>query len=187
MSHGSFCSSQHCLTYTTCPSKVNRSVANPRSAFRWNLINEIQDFEDLLLTKNLATRETLTAFSETVSEISDNCDSLSEEMNQLSIAKYECNECGAQYKVPWTLKSHIMKKHNNSKIDESEHETGSRVIDQQTEHQTLSNIFICDFCQEVFFEEDNLIQHYGTHLSCHLCKRICPNMKQLKRHISTHK
>ena len=172
-----------------------RSVANPKSNFRWEMLNNLPEFEETLMSDSSSNEPELNKVDDETAdpelEKVNDSESLSDEMKHLSLGKYECEECGAQYKVPWTLKSHKLKKHGekNTKCldcDLTFVDTSS-LKEHMTIHSLPKQIFVCHTCEEVFFNKLDLEQHQQTHFVCHICKRICSSKKQLSRHILTHK
>ena len=81
-----------------------------------------------------------------------------------------CGECGAKYKKPWTLKTHMSKKHGIAK-----HE------------QMHDKILVCEECKEVFYDKVSLTKHVKYHFVCQICKRVCDSKYALNRHIRSHK
>ena len=152
-----------------------RSLANPKSSFRWEMVDVIPDFEDMLTQKQPS------------GESSGSEEVITEKLNQLSIGKYDCEQCGAKYKVSWTLKSHMEKKHAKPQVKDIQSDVKDEKNQSDNTCSKPRTFFVCDLCKEVFFEESDLVDHYENHLVCHICKRECPNKKQLKRHILTHK
>ena len=161
-----------------------RSVANPKSNHRWDMLLNLPEYEETLLIKSSSIDQAKDV------NIDDSQDSLSKEMRNLSIDKYECEDCGAQYKVPWTLKAHKMKKHGekNKCTNCDLFFPNSSSLDQHMRiHSLPKKMFVCQICKEVFITNHDFEQHKKSHFVCHLCNRICSSKKQLTRHISTHK
>ena len=80
-----------------------------------------------------------------------------------------CDNCGAVYKKPWTLRNHIKKEHGK-------------------ESTTSSNVlFVCDECKEVFLDHEQFSEHKKTHWICKTCGRTCDNNHALKRHMRSHR
>ena len=113
-----------------------RSVAHPRSPLRWQLLSDPQDYESLLL--------------KTKADISDDVIDIFQDMeiNDEKEDIFPCSECDNIYKKPWTLKTHLRKKHNISK-DGLE--------------------FKCDICEEVFPDQNNLAKHKKIHQTIFAC------------------
>ena len=76
------------------------------------------------------------------------------------ITNVRCAECGQEFSDSSTLERH----------------TASHV-----------KIVVCSECKEVFTSKDSLKEHMKVHLNCYICKRSCDLVKQLNRHIYTHK
>ena len=95
---------------------------------------------------------------------------VTDKIENISISKYDCEHCGATYKVPWTLKSHVNKKHGKS-IAEPEESLLSRdtnvFVKNKLPAKQLSNtntaMVACSICKEVFFDPNKLNEHIRTH------------------------
>ena len=130
-------------------------------------------------------------------------ENISESVEKLSISKYECKHCGVMYKVLWTLKAHVLKKHEineeETQVPDLDHDLQFRCEncvktfkckDELNKHllsHSIAMIHVCPKCEEVLFQKSDLIEHMKNHLLCYYCNRHCPNLKQLNRHIKTHK
>jgi len=166
-----------------------RSVAHPKSPLRWELLPYQEDPEPSLLTASDDVTEEETTLED------DFVDGL--EKLTLEPAKKEesldCKVCGAKYKKPWTLKSHMKNKHG---ANESEPVTfkcdicdaflsDKKRLDNHM--KTHEKIFVCSDCQEVFFDKISLTSHFKTHLICTICERKCESKYSLSRHMKSHK
>ena len=124
-----------------------RSEANPKSPLRWQLLNDIPDYERNLLERNEEKEVNDLEVAMTSMNIEDKSD-------------FVCDICGAKYKKPWTLKSHVIKKHGVKR---------------------------CDICNETFTDEADLNVHMEVHsLVCSICDKRFPNPFNLKRHMKIH-
>ena len=199
-----------------------RSVANPKSSLRWELLGFLIDVEPSLIQSKNENIDIQTESSMTQSKSrADICEPSAEEtrereleditnnINKMTLNQYICNICGAKYKVPWTLKSHMVKKNKhiisckfcNDKFDDqlshdihmSNHsfscsECGITLFDKETlEKHKQTHILICDYCKELFLDKEAYCEHKKIHLICKVCTKKCENMKQLNRHVATHK
>ena len=198
-----------------------RSVANPKSELRWQTIEKTEEYEHMLLgRKEMTVHQDLDVQKQGGDK--ENVDILSNRMDGLNINKFVCEECGATYKVSWTLKAHMTKKHGHKFITCDECGKGFSSNKELEEHQLIHNpkeklhvcdvckeifsckkalddhkslhatkeqeqLFVCRKCKEIFFNENDLTLHEKAHLTCDICKRVCSTLKQLNRHISTHK
>ena len=130
-------------------------------------------------------------------------------LSNLTISPFDCDICGAKYKVAWTLKAHKVKKHNmkvtcegcgemfideallNSHISQKhlkcEH-CGINVVDLKSlkRHVMLHQVPVCKHCKEVFHNFDDLETHLKGHLTCEVCGKIFESIKQLHRHLKIH-
>ena len=141
-----------------------RSIVNPRSNLRWRNINDIPDYETELLKSRAESPDSVEILdeedSETVVEnelmnhahkqdtsgtVENKDDAvLVEEMSNLMLEKHICDVCGAKYKVPWTLKSHMVKKHNTKIACKHCDETFSDKISHDI--HLSKHIFSCTKC-----------------------------------------
>lgn len=173
-----------------------RSMAHPKSHLRWELLGDLQDWESTLL----GTKDTL--------------DDLATEMSSLTVKDplddFECLECGAKYKKPWTLKAHINKKHAQEitcrdcnldfkdvqelEVHMASHNKICNICDKvfssewnlQRHIKIHDKIFVCEECKEVFLDKKSFTEHQKLHLVCNICKKHFGSKTQLKRHIMTH-
>ena len=149
-----------------------RSSVNPLSEHRWNNSSTTSDYERLL-NINADTNEENVNEENTLLESSPDVDiDVADKLDNMSLEpkKYVCEECGAKYKVPWTLKSHMTKKHS----------TKENV-------STFEKIFICKECSEIFTSKLLLEDHEKVHCICPICKRQCISKSDFKRHLTNHK
>ena len=105
---------------------------------------------------------------------------------------FPCSECDDIYKKPWTLKTHLRKKHNISKDAlEFKCDICEEVFPDQnnlSKHKKIyQTIFACQECKEVFFSKKDLTNHKKSHLVCRICTRVCDTKFLLNRHIANHK
>ena len=64
-----------------------------------------------------------------------------------------CDDCGATYKKPWTLKNHRIKKHGKADIDNQDGESENASVQMKSQQK----LFVCKECQEAFFEKNCLV------------------------------
>ena len=120
----------------------------------------------------------------------DTLDKLSLDAGEV-VASFPCMECGLVYKKPWTLQTHLKKKHNfteNRPVFTCD-ECGAEFADTNhlSKHKkTHEKIFVCKKCEEVFFAKKEFNDHMKTHLVCDVCSRVCTSEYLLKRHVSSH-
>ena len=92
-----------------------RSVVHPRSDHRWASLPLQDDVEpSLLMLKDEAVvnaEEKVLVSTEQDGELGTVVEELASLNLEKSIEKFKCDECGSEYKKPWTLKNHIKKKH----------------------------------------------------------------------------
>ena len=154
-----------------------RSVAHPRSDHRWASLPKQDDVEpSLLILKDEAVvyaEENVLSTTEQDGELGNVVDEIASLSLEKNIEKFKCNECGSEYKKPWTLKNHIKKKHGEANLSGS--------------GQTVERFHVCKVCSEVFSSKLALIDHQKLHLSCQICGRTCESKFALKRHIMCHK
>jgi KRAB domain-containing zinc finger protein len=104
---------------------------------------------------------------------------------------FPCLECGAVYRKPWTLRTHMKKKHNFTENEPvftcEECDANFRDMNHLSKHKkTHEKIFVCKKCEEVFFSRKEINDHMKIHLVCDICARVCNSEYLLKRHISSH-
>ena len=162
-----------------------RSVAHPGSPLRWELLPDQKDYEETLL--EISDPEINgSASASNNDDIGDTeLTGITDALNSLNIKEtvLTCDDCGATYKKPWTLKNHRIKKHGKADIgnQDGESENASAQIKSQ------QKLFVCKECQEVFFEKNCLVEHKKVHLVCKVCSRSCDSTYALTRHIRSHK
>ena len=152
-----------------------RSHAHPGSPLRWELLPDQRDYEATLLEIPVAT-ETAVEVENEVPKVAGNTEeadlaSITNTMKNLEINQQSliCDDCGAVYKKPWTLKNHMKKKHGKDSTDIS------------------TAVFVCDDCKEVFLDSEELSEHRKTHWICKICGRACDSNFLLKRHMKSHR
>ena len=141
----------------------------------------------------------------------DKTEDLVSRLDQLELSQYKCEICDAKYKVPWTLKAHMVKKHQakyackicNEVFDHKmAHDIHTAIhtfpcdicqavlADEWSliRHKKVhSQLLVCKHCSEVFLEKSALEDHVVTHLSCDICGKEWDSVKKLNRHILSHK
>ena len=120
-----------------------------------------------------------------VADLADKLDVLNIESGLEALV---CKLCGAAYKKPWTLMTHMRKKHNeeNSFSCDQCSLTFSDAKGFAVHAKSHERIFVCDICEEVFFDKSKLTVHKKKHLVCKICSRVCDNTYALTRHIRSH-
>ena len=166
-----------------------RSVAHPRSPLRWELLPEQFDHEPSLLTVQMDN-----FVEETVeSDIAETFARLEIQASE-ELKSFICEECGANYKRPWTLKAHMKKKHNFAEECEKKSYKCDQCNEFFSDNKSLAKhlkthemIYVCEECKEVFLAKSNLSKHMKSHLVCGICTRVCESKYYLNRHIRSHK
>ena len=150
-----------------------RSVAHPKSPLRWELLCELKDWESTLL----GTKDTL--------------DDLERVMSSLTVkdplGDFQCSECGANYKKPWTLKAHISKKHKPENKCQDCNLIFKDVEELDAHMETHKKI--CNICEKVFSNDWNLQRHIKIHdkiFVCEECRNVFLDKKTFKEHEKLH-
>jgi hypothetical protein len=175
-----------------------RSIAHPKSSLRWELLPDQVDWEKTLLKVDVKVAEIETGMRE-VSIENDGSDS------------FVCDECGAKYKKPWTLKQHVMNKHQSQhKCEKCDlcFMDAKHLKDHMTEHNIYCSIcdknfanassltrhlkvhdkmIVCDYCKEVFNDKKRMKDHMKCHFVCQICKKNCETKLQFNQHSLMHK
>ena len=166
------------------------------------MLSKLENYEPSLLDyRNFESQNTNEGTDENVVETNITVNILSSNLKSLKISKYQCQECGADYKVPWTLRSHMLKKHGKRDLPEM----CEKAFPNRTElddHKSTPNecptenilaftrpeiMFVCKICEEIFLKEEDCNEHYKTHQTCYICMRECSSTKQLNQRILTQK
>ena len=165
-----------------------RSIAHPQSAFRWDAL-KLMDCEPSLLDGQ----------DEEVVDKDNSLTLLEDGLSGLSIGKglpdevsYKCDDCGAKYKKPWLLKSHMKKKHETvPEVDVYKCNECEASFDSQrnlNRHvKTHEKLFDCVECGEVFLSKSELKIHSKVHIVCKICGKPFNTDYLLKRHVKSHK
>ena len=137
---------------------------------------------------------------------------LDREMDKLTVQSgFDCNECGAKYQKPWTLKAHVKKKHGKGGkcvtcgvvYEDSEslkdHECSNEMVcptcktdfpnqwNLKRHMKIHDKVEVCKDCKEVFLTKNELSVHIKTHLVCDICQKQFEAKSKLTRHLSTHR
>ena len=166
-----------------------RSVAHPQSPLRWELLSVDVDYESTMLNTDGVNPIKVDVIEE------NDVETLTSGISKLSIPgekeNLKCEQCGATYNKPWTLRNHMKNKHNlevkethECNTCQKEFSTSAKLEKHKQSHERN---FVCDLCDEVFMEKLLLTQHKKEHLVCKICSRSCENTYALTRHVRSHK
>ena len=114
-----------------------RSEAHPKSELRWDLLEDLKDWEETLLDDPSNT-ENVANLVEVLGDLDIGCTGSS----------LKCKYCGAQYKKQWTLNSHITKKHseqNECTVCQTLFSTK-----EELQHHMTSHNMVCETCNKTF-------------------------------------
>ena len=105
-----------------------------------------------------------------------------------------CDECGKGFSSNKEFEEHQLIHNPKEKLHVCDvckeiFSCKKALHDHKSSHaiKEQEKLFVCKKCKEIFFNENDLTLHEKAHLTCDICKRVCSTLKQLNRHISTHK
>ena len=159
-----------------------RSVAHPQSSLRWETLpNRETDFEASLFGYSGA--DDLVTLDEP-----DELDSLTPLLQNLGIstsddplpekdATLKCPPCPFTYKKPWTLRTHLRKKHDIIEEEATKEPKFTceicmesfRLESEYEEHKPV-HMFVCKICNERFWRESEYEAHKPIHVICDICQ-----------------
>ena len=181
-----------------------RSVANPKSNLRWEIVSDVEDYKHHFVKQNKESIQQHYGDKDPKKDITQDIDILSEEMNDMNINKYQCSECGAKYKVAWTLKSHMTKKHERSMITDTVSKNtikcdkcnldfeSDRALQEHNLTHEPTILYDCQLCQEAFTCKETFELHQAIHTPaknyyvCKICDEVFLNESECQQHYQSH-